>query len=264
MNGSLRIGIIGGGGWLGGAIASSILDAGLVEPQNLVLSYRTEQPHRFTNSFWTSHNQELADRSEVIVVSVRPTDWNALAVNADGKFVISVMAGIRLAALSQRHKTGRVVRSLPNAAAELAKSYTPWIGTSDVTEDDRAVVRAIFETCGSQDEVASEAEIDYLTGLSGSGPAFPALLAAAMMRDAIAHGLPANIARRAVNAVIAGAGRLLERRDECPNDVVQTFLDYRGTTAAAIEGMRAAGFDASVAEGLSAAFKKSVSMGDAS
>ncbi len=50
----------------------------------------------------------------------------------------------------------------------------------------------------------------------------------------------------------------------CPDDIVKAFLDYRGTTAAAIEGMRAAGFDASVANGLSAAFKKSVSMGDAS
>ena len=264
MNGSLRIGIIGGGGWLGGAIAGSILDAGLVNSQNLSLSYRTEQPHRFANSFWTTDNQELADRSDVIVLSVRPADWHALAVGADGKLVISVMAGIRLATLSERHKTGRVVRTLPNAAAEVGRSYTPWIGASDVTQDDRAVVRAIFETCGSQDEVASEAQIDYLTGLSGSGPAFPALLAAAMMSDAIAHGLPANIARRAVNTVMAGAGRLLERRDECPNDVVQTFLGYRGTTAAAIEGMRAAGFDASVAEGLSAAFKKSVSMGNAS
>jgi pyrroline-5-carboxylate reductase len=92
----------------------------------------------------------------------------------------------------------------------------------------------------------------------------PALLAAAMMDDAVARGLPAEIARCAVNTVMTGAGRLLERRDESPEDVVQTFLDYRGTTAAAIESMRAAGFDASIAKGLSAAFEKSVSMGKVS
>jgi pyrroline-5-carboxylate reductase len=85
-----------------------------------------------------------------------------------------------------------------------------------------------------------------------------------MMSDAVARGLPAETARRAVNTVISGAGRLLERRDESPDNVVQTFLDYRGTTAAAIEAMRAAGFDASVARGLSAAFQKSVSMGKVS
>ncbi|PDS75704.1 pyrroline-5-carboxylate reductase dimerization domain-containing protein [Rhizobium sp. L43] len=264
MSASLRIGIIGGGGWLGGAIAGSILGAGLVDSRNLSLSYRSQQPDRFLNSFWTADNQALADRSDVILLSVRPDDWRSLDVEASGKLVISVMAGIGLAALSQRHKTGRVVRALPNAAAEVAKSYTPWIGASDITEGDRAVVRAIFEACGSEDEVARESDIDYLTGLSGSGPAFPALLAAAMMSDAVARGLQAEIARRAVNTVISGAGRLLERRDDCPDDVVQTFLDYRGTTAAAIEGMRAAGFDASVAKGLSAAFEKSVSMGKTS
>ncbi|MBX5199350.1 NAD(P)-binding domain-containing protein [Rhizobium sp. NZLR10] len=264
MSVSLRIGIIGGSGWLGGAIAASILDAGLLEPRKLSLSYRGKQPDRFLNSFWTADNQALADRSDVIFLSVRPDDWHPLDVDAGGKLVISVMAGIGLAALSQHHKTGRVVRALPNAAAEVAKSYTPWIGTSEVTENDGAVVRAIFEACGSQDEVARESDIDYLTGLSGSGPALPALLAAAMMDDAVARGLPAEIARRAVNTVMTGAGRLLERRDESPEDVVQTFLDYRGTTAAAIESMRAAGFDASIAKGLSAAFEKSVSMGKVS
>ncbi|MBB4219199.1 pyrroline-5-carboxylate reductase [Rhizobium sp. BK212] len=264
MSVSLRIGIIGGGGWLGGAIAGSILDAGLVGPRNLSLSYRSEPPRRFPNSFLTTDNQELADRSDVILLAVRPADWHALEFDAGGKLVISVMAGIRLDTLSGRHNTDRVVRALPNAAAEVTRSYTPWTGASDVTEDDRAVVRAIFQACGSEDEVGGESDIDYLTGLSGSGPAFPALLAAAMMSDAVTHGLPAEIAQRAVNTVMTGAGRLLERRDECPDDVVQTFLAYRGTTAAAIEGMRAAGFDASVAKGLSAAFKKSVSMGDAS
>ncbi|MBP2448076.1 pyrroline-5-carboxylate reductase family protein [Rhizobium leguminosarum] len=264
MSVSLRIGIIGGGGWLGGAIAGSIVDAGRVEPRNLSLSYRSQQPDRFPNSFWTSDNQALADRSDVILLSVRPDDWRTLGVDAGGKLVISVMAGFGLAALSQRHKTGRVVRALPNAAAEVAKSYTPLIGTSEVTENDRAIVRAIFEACGSQDEVARESDIDYLTGLSGSGPAFPALLAAAMMRHAVARGLPAAIARRAVNTVISGAGRLLERRDESPEEVVQTFLDCRGTTAAAIDSMQAAGFDASVAKGLLAAFQKSVSMGEIS
>ncbi|AHG49446.1 pyrroline-5-carboxylate reductase (plasmid) [Rhizobium leguminosarum bv. trifolii CB782] len=264
MSVSLRIGIIGGGGWLGGAIAGSILDAGLVDARNLSLSYRSERPTHFPNSFWTTDNQALADRSDLILLSVRPTDWHPLAVDAKGKLVISIMAGIRLTALSSRHKTARIVRALPNAAAEVSKSYTPWIGTNEITEEDRAIVRAIFSTCGSEDEVARESDIDYLTGLSGSGPAFPALLAAAMMRDAVAHGLPAEIARRAVSTVISGAGRLLERHDESPDHIVRAFLDYRGTTAAAIEGMRAAGFDASVAKGLSAAFERSVSMGKAS
>ncbi|WFU47566.1 pyrroline-5-carboxylate reductase family protein [Sinorhizobium terangae] len=264
MSGSLRIGIVGGAGWLGGAIAASLLDAGLVQPHDLSLSYRTEQPNRFAGSFWTADNRQLADRSDVIIVSVRPADWPPLLIDADGKLVISVMAGVRLSQLAEHHNTKRVVRSLPNAAAEVGKSYTPWIGSVDVTDQDRAVVRAIFDACGTEDEVASESDIDYLTGLSGSGPAFPALLATAMMNDAVARGLGPEIARRAVTTVLIGAGRLLERRDEHPADTVEAFVGYRGTTAAAIEAMRAAGFEAAVADGLAAAQRKSVSMGERS
>jgi pyrroline-5-carboxylate reductase len=261
MNVVQRIGIIGGGGWLGAAIARSILNAKVVSPEGLALSYRSERPSCFQGVYTTKDNQELVDRSDVIVVSVRPADWPSLAISVGDKLVISVMAGIRLRQLSDQLKTGRIVRSMPNAAAEVGKSYTPWVASPGADHQDRAVARRIFEACGSADEVASEADIDYLTGLAGSGPAFPALLASAMMRDAVSHGVSQDIARRAVTGVLIGAGRLLELHNEHPADTVEAFVNYRGTTAAAIEAMRAADFDTAVACGLSAALQKSVSMG---
>ena len=264
MSGSLRIGIVGGAGWLGGTIAASVLKAGIVEQSNLSMSYRREPNDAFPDAFWTKDNQALVDQSDVVLLSVRPQDWPALSIDASGKLVISVMAGIRLAALKARHATERVVRALPNAAAEVSCSYTPWIGSDQLPEDDRAIVRRIFASCGSEDEVGSEREIDYLTGLTGSGPAFPALLTAAMMDDAIDHGLDCDVAKRAVSTLLVGAGRLLERRSECPGDIVRTFLSYHGTTAAAIEEMRASGFEVAVRNGLSAAFSKSMSMGETS
>lgn len=256
-----RIGIVGGGGWLGGAIARSILNARVTSSEGLTLSYRSEPPICFQGVYSTRDNQELVDRSDVIVVSVRPADWPSLTIFAGDKLVVSVMAGIKLRQLSDQLKAKRVVRSLPNAAAEVGKSYTPWVATRDVDDRDRSIVRRIFDACGSADEFSSEGEIDYLTGLAGSGPAFPALLAAAMMRDAIARGVSLDIARRAATAVLIGAGRLLEVRNEDPADLVEAFVNYRGTTAAAIEAMRAAGFEAAVADGLSAALQKSVSLG---
>lgn len=263
MGTAIRLGIVGGAGWLGGAIASAALQASVVSAQDLALSYRSARPDRFAGAFWTDDNQALADRSDVVVLSVRPQDWPALAIDAKGKLVISVMAGIRLAEIGEKHGTRRVVRTLPNAAAEVAKSYTPWIASSDATGEDRAIVRTIFSACGCQDEVGSERDIDYLTGLTGSGPAFPALLADAMMRHAIAFGLEPAVAQRAVNTVLIGSGRMLDLKDASPADTVKAFLDYRGTTAAAIETMRKTGFDEAVAEGLTAAFEKSIAMGEA-
>ncbi|RWD01974.1 MAG: pyrroline-5-carboxylate reductase [Mesorhizobium sp.] len=264
MGEPVRIGIIGGGGWLGRAIVEAIIDAQIVAAEHLTLSYRSGQSGFLPNATWTRDNQELVDRSEVIIVSVRPQDWPAIDISAHGKLAMSVMAGIPVDQLASRLKTDRIVRTLPNAAAEVRNSYTPWIGSEGITLDDRNLVRRILAACGAADEVKSEADIDYLTGLTGSGPAFPALLAAAMMDDAIGRGMSPDMARRSVSAVLIGTGKLLEARGENPKDIVQTFLDYRGTTAAAIEAMRASGFEAAVGDGLAAALQKSVSMGQAS
>lgn len=263
MSTSMRIAVIGGGGWLGRSIVQSILDAGVVREQDLSLSYRREKPTRFPQAFWTMDNQALADHSDVVILSVRPEDWPSLAVSAAGKLVVSVMAGIRLSALCERHGTKRAVRSIPNAAAEVGLSYTPWIATSDISGADREIVRAIFDACGVQDEVGSERDIDYLTGLTGSGPAFPALLAAAMVDHAVAFGLSREIAQRAATTVLTGAGRILEHAPKPPDELVNVFLQYRGTTAAGIEAMRDAGFDRAVATGLLKAFEKSQEMGNA-
>jgi pyrroline-5-carboxylate reductase len=263
MNSSIRIGVVGGGGWLGSAIVEAILYADLARPQNVTVSYRREKPERFPHVLWTSDNQELADRSDVIILSVRPQDWPSLAIDAAGKLVISVMAGIRLSAICDRHGTTRVVRTIPNAAAEVGRSYTPWVASSEINDDDRAIVRAIFSACGMQDEVSSERDIDYLTGLAGSGPAFPALLAAAMVDHAVEYGLPRDVAERAAITVLTGAGRLFERDPQAPDRAVDVFLAYRGTTAAGIEAMLAAGFGRSVAIGLQSAFEKSLRMGEA-
>jgi pyrroline-5-carboxylate reductase len=262
MSRPLRIGIVGGSGWLGGAIAGALLKAGVVRARDLTLSYRSSRPDRLPGSTWTTDNQALVERSDVVVVSVRPADWPELSIDCRERLVISVMAGIRLDAIVARHGSERAVRALPSAAAEVAASCTPWIATPATGASDRATVRAILEACGSEDEVPSERDIDYLTGLSGSGPAFPALLAAAMARDAVAHGIPVDVARRAANAVLVGAGRLVERDGQPPEEVVKAFVDYRGTTAAGIEAMRAAGFDVAVAEGLAAAFARTAGMAD--
>ena len=255
-----RVGIIGGSGWIGGAIARALISSGLLPPDDLTLSCRSTPPDWLPGARWTHDNQALADCSDVVIVSVRPQDWPAIAATAPGKLVISVMAGVTLADVAARLETNRVVRALPNAAAEVGHSYTPWTASAEVTDADRATVRRLLESFGSGDEVATEAEIDYMTGLSGTGPAYPALLAVALIRDAVAHGLPPEVARRSVTALFVGTGRLLEKNGENPEDTVAAFVAYRGVTAAGIEAMRAAGFDAAVSSGLATALEKTLAL----
>ncbi len=254
-----RIGIVGGNGWIGGALARALVAAGL-PPARLTLSCRSAPPDWLPGADWTHDNQALADASDVVVLAVRPQDWGAVAVAAPDRLVVSVMAGIPLADIAADTGTDRVVRALPNAAAVVGHSYTPWCAGPAVTAADRATVRSVFDACGTGDEVPREADIDYLTGHSGTGPAYPALLAAALIRDAVAHGVPPEVARRAAVGILVGTGRIFEATGEDPADTVAAFVDYRGVTAAAIEAMQAGGFDAVVSAGLAAALEKSAAL----
>ena len=260
MVGLTRIGIVGGAGWLGGAIARSLVKSGIVSEAKLGLSYRSRRPDFLPRAFWTLDNQALTDWADILVISVRPEDWSGLSMNLDGKLLISVMAAIRAEALCLRHNTRRVVRALPNAAAEVCLSYTPWLASLEVTQTDKAIVQKIFSACGTQDEVFNEAQIDYLTGLTGTGPAYPALLAFAMLQDARSHGLSEEVALRAVNGIFIGMGGLLQLRPEDPERTVNAFLEYQGVTAAGLNAMKDSGFLTAVSGGLAAASEKTAEM----
>lgn len=250
-----RVGIIGGSGWLGTAIAKALVGSRTISVEQLTCSFRRGIPENSVNCHWTGDNSELVKRSDVIVLSVRPDDWRAVDINADRRLVVSVMAGVTVEDIKQRTGSTRVGRALPNAAAELGYSYTPFF--IDLPEPkDSDTIATLFRSCGLVDAVSEEEHIDYFTAMSGSGAAFPALLAEAMMADAVKRGVPAGIARRAAEQVMIGAGRLQEVNGLSPADTVKAFVDYKGTTAAGIIAMRQMGFDSTVGAGLDAAFRK--------
>lgn len=257
---SATLGIIGGGGWLGGAIARAALDKGVIAPDRLTLSWRSRPPEGFAGVTLTQDNRALCDNADVLLLSVRPEDWPAVAQPAPGKLVLSVMAGVDMATLAERHQTTRVIRALPNAAAEVGASYTPLVASPGATEADRAYARALFGACGAVDELAEEAQLDYLSGLTGTGPAYPALMAMAMVADATARGIPEAVARRAVNMLFVGTGRLIEKDEPDPAATVETFMAYRGVTAAGLSAMQGNGLAEAVRIGLSAALARTHAM----
>lgn len=260
MSTSPKIGIVGGSGWLGGAIASAIFDQGVAKPADLKLSYRSQRPHDFADCFWTHDNQQLADRCDIIILAVRPQDWLSLDMKAPGKLLISMMAGIALNRLQDRHQTQRVIRAMPNAAAKVRQSYTPWITSRAVTQEDRSLTRMLFSACGQQDEIEAENHLDYLTGLSGSGPALPALLGCGMIEGAVNYGIAADIASRAVTAVLVGTGALLQQKAQTPQEIVACYKAYDGTTTAALQAMKEAQVYGWITAGLSAALLKASNM----
>lgn len=256
-----RIGIVGGNGWLGNAIGAAAVDSRLVDPSRLTLSGRSDTRGAvdIPGAHWTKDNAELVDRSDVIVLSVRPDQFPAVGIDARGKLVVSVMAGVPARVIAERTRADQVVRSLPNAAASIRKSFTPWFAMPHVSEENRRLVQALLETCGDADEVPQESHVDYCVGLTGPGAAFPALLAQSMIEHAVSQGLPLAFARRAAQGVLVNASQLLAGSDD-PARIVRAMIDYRGTTAAALQTMVDRGFKAAVAAGLDAAVSKAAAM----
>src|SRR3546814_5858503 len=171
------------------------------------------------------------------------------------------MAGVSIATLRARLNTDRIIRCMPHAAAEIGRSYTPWLAGPGVTDGDRALVDALMGSCGEVDEVDTEDQSDYLSGLSGSCPAFPALLASAMLSHAKARGLSPDGAKLAVRGVVYAAGWLADADEFNPEQTIDAFVDYDGTTDAGLEAMMRNGFAASVHAGLHAAEAASPRMG---
>lgn len=121
------LGIIGGTGWLGGAIAKAVLAKALLPAGNLVISNRSgSHPLAQQGACLVTDNQDLVDRSDVIIIAVRPEHFTSLNINATGKTVISLMAGIKAQAIIAQTSAAAVVRAMPNAAVEIEQSFTPW------------------------------------------------------------------------------------------------------------------------------------------
>ncbi|EYD75225.1 Pyrroline-5-carboxylate reductase [Rubellimicrobium mesophilum DSM 19309] len=258
----MRLGIIGATGWLGSALGRGVLGTGHVAARDLVLLNRSGprpdyQGHRDVT--WATDAADLVERSDVVVLSVRPEDYSSLHLNAPGRLVVSFMAGVTMATLARTG--GRIVRALPNGAAEHGGSYTPWLAAPEVTDADREAVRALLGAIGTEDEIPDEGQIDYLTGLSGSGAAYPALMAVAMLADARGRGLSEQVALRAVEAVICGGADMLRGRIGSASALVEAYRSYRGTTAAGLDAAEATGFMKAIGEALEAAALKAHRMG---
>lgn len=259
----IQIGLIGGNGWLGRSLLEAFLGAGLLHPAQIRVSSRhnwKERPAGFEDIIHLTDNQTLVDKSDIVIISVRPEDFEQVKVNASGRLVISVMAGIATEQLIEATQASQIIRAMPNAAASIRQSYTPWFASSAVSEKQKQYIQQLFTSCGSCDELTEEHQLNLFTALTGSGPAFPALMAQALMNYAISQNISKSVAQRAAISVVAGASQLLEQADTDITAVVDSFIDYDGTTAAGLRRMIDGGFAQLVASAMREAETKAANL----
>lgn len=260
------IGVVGGTGTLGKPIVGALLDKKVVPPERLLISNRSGAvvpfaDHPGVNVKVTISNQEVADACDVILLSVPPASAASIAMDASGRLVISVMAGISLDELVRITGANRVIRAMSSPAARDGLAYSPWCATTGVTANDRVRAATIFGACGLTDQVERELHIECFTAMTGPVPGFVAFYAKAMVDYAIGKGLPPEIADRAIRQLFLGAGALMSAGAMTPADHVKQMIDYAGTTAAGLEAMTRSSIAADIAGGLDAVVARTRSIG---
>jgi pyrroline-5-carboxylate reductase len=258
----MKLGIIGATGWLGQALGLRLVQLGLWDAGDLVLSNRSGTRSAYaahSNAIWADV-AGLCAASDVIVIAVRPEDFPLQGFDPASKLVISFMTVWSLAKLRALYPKARIVRAMPNGAAPVGASYTPWVGQG-LGAGDAALVARILSAMGGQDAVQDEAQLDYLAALSGSGSAYPALMAQAMLRDALARGLPEAVAMAAVEAVICGSAPFLAGKMGELDALLDTYRAYKGVTAAGLDAAEA-GLHQAMTDALAAASAKAKALGE--
>jgi pyrroline-5-carboxylate reductase len=259
-----RLGIVGGNGQLGSAIAQGLLKAGAIAPEALWVSSRSGRAEALAD--WpgitvTTDNQSLAEACDTILMSVPPAGFGKVGITAPDRLVVSVMAGVTRERLSAETGAARVVRAMSSPAAADRMAYSPWIGSAAVTDADRETVRALFSAIGETDELSDEAHIDHFTAMTGPVPGFVALYADCMIRYARAAGIAPETAERAVRQLFLSSGAVLGTSPESPAEQVRAMVDYAGTTAAGLLAMEHAGLEEVIASGLDAAVARARNIG---
>ena len=204
---------------------------------------------------------ELLAGADTLVVAFKPqhlaTADPALANLTAGKLVLSVLAGKKISSLQRVFPQARnIVRTMPNTPGQIGAGITGWCVTAPLSATDRATVETILGALGKAVEV-SEAQMDAVTGVSGSGPAYVFEFAAALRDAGVAAGLAPETAQTLAVETLLGAARLLARKNIEPETLRNQVTSPNGTTFAGLQRMAARDFRGLVREAVLAAKARS-------
>ena len=199
-----------------------------------------------------------------VLVAVKPQHVAEVAaeLGAGGASrALSIAAGVRLdALLAGFGASARIVRAMPNTPALVGQGAAAIAASSTATEEDLAWATEILSAVGTV-TVVEEHDLDAVTGLSGSGPAYVFLLAEAMIAAGIEQGLAPEVADALGRQTILGAASLLADANETPAQLRSNVTSPGGTTAAAIEQMQSEQLEEIVGRAIAAATARSVELG---
>ncbi len=265
----MKIAFIGGGN-MGEATLSAILSRELCQPGDVRVSdiseTRCQYLHQKYDVTVTSDNRQAAEKTDVIVLAVKPQNLADVITELRGQMkpsqlILSIIAGAKLDTICQALEHRSAVRAMPNTPAQIGQAITVWTATSEVNEEQRQIAGSILGAIGQEIYVTDEQYIDMATAISGSGPAYFFLFIEALVAAATAIGLPRDIAEELALQTMLGSGHLIRESGKTPAELRRTVTSPGGTTAAALAELDKGGFADLIAQAVRAAYSKARELG---
>ncbi len=265
---NMRLAFIGGGN-MASAILGGLIRQGLAPKQVTVVEPFAETADKLRKEFGievhASASDVLAD-ANLVAWAVKPQVFRdaALPVAAftPKALHLSVAAGIRSDSIARWLHTERVVRSMPNTPALVGQGITGLFARASVSANDKALVEQVLQSTGEWLWVKQESDLDVVTALSGSGPAYVFYFLEAMTEAGVQMGLSQDQAYHLAKATFGGATHLARQSTDSPEVLRQRVTSKGGTTYAALTSMADDHVKEAFVKAMLAAQKRAAELGD--
>jgi len=227
-----------GCGKMGSAMLAGWLKTGLPAASVWVLD---PAPSDWVQSTGVHINQDLPEDPAIVLVAVKPQMMgdalpSMVALGNKTTLFVSVAAGTPIATFAQvLGPDTPIVRAMPNTPAAVGRGITALIGNDKTSAAQLDLAEGLLQAVGQTVRLDDESQMDAVTGVSGSGPAYVFHLIETLAAAGVAQGLPADMAMKLAKATVAGAGALAEQADEDPAQLRVNVTSPNGTTYAALQ-----------------------------
>lgn len=257
-----RLGFI-GAGKLAGSVIRGLIRAKAYAPGEIIAGEPNEQVREKLQSETgidvTKENAEVAEAAQIILIGVKPAVAlpviRELRVGLGRKLVVSLAAGVRTSSM-EKLADARFMRAMTNTPAAICRAATALARGSRTTSEDADLARKVFGAIGVVVEIEEE-QIDAVTGLSGSGPAFVYTVIEALAEGGKKMGLDDDVALTLATQTVLGAAQLAMESKISPEELRRMVVSAGGTTAAGLAVMEKLG----TAKGLIAAVEAATKRG---
>ncbi|AFZ53629.1 pyrroline-5-carboxylate reductase [Cyanobacterium aponinum] len=262
---SFKLGVI-GGGVMAEAIISRLLAQNIYIASEIIIS----DPALSRRQWWeekyqvetTTDNQRVLDDSQVLLLAIKPQIFErvveGLTINPHRHIplILSILAGTSLSQLERAFASLPIIRVMPNTPALVGQGMSAIAPNGKVSESQLSLALSLFEAIGSVIQVP-EYQMDAVTGLSGSGPAFVALMIEALADGGVASGLPRAIALELAVQTVLGTAELVKQKNLHPALLKDQVTSPGGTTIAGVAALEEKGFRSAVISAVKSAYLRS-------